>query len=520
MITWNNVEINRWEEYDNYFVFMVPKEFYTVKCDYGKNAELVSYLVSRVEIATERLRDKNDFDYLFVLYTPILNEIIEVCKKEITYSELIFSLEQAGRYSRENVIDAVKILYKLRLIGFAKDIEEVGVFCTNMRKNSKATPLSMEILYSYIYKKMGIPYMFAPSKFTFVVTNKCNARCTTCYRGHINIDKSLKYTRELTTEEIFEIINYLHQIGTDRIKLLGGEPFCREDIFEILNYAHNFNMITEISTNGLALAEKENIEKVKKLNACLLNIQISIDGMEKGQNLQRVGADFDKVVRAMDNLKEENLLFSTNTIVSRVNKDEIDDLICFLAKYNVSSRFQIMKACGTGAENLENILTPFEKREVIKLIDNAAIKYHANVRNSVVFHPFVNNEKTIDLGPATYHRCRSCTYGMAITPEGYALPCEFLEPFSAFRCENVKEKSIMDIWHENSTFKKLRYVQVQGKCAKCEYSAVCEMGCFAETMGLTGDIMSSDPVCWYEPRSGMVTFPETNEYIEENCKGE
>ena len=71
MITWNNVEINRWEEYDNYFVFMVPKEFYTVKCDYGKNAELVSYLVSRVEIATERLRDKNDFDYLFVLYTPI-----------------------------------------------------------------------------------------------------------------------------------------------------------------------------------------------------------------------------------------------------------------------------------------------------------------------------------------------------------------------------------------------------------------------------------------------------------------
>lgn len=520
MIIWDDVEIDNWENYNNHFIFMVPKEFYAVKQDYGKDAELVNYLVSRVEITTKRLRNKNDFEYLFALYTPVLKETIEICKQEENYLKLALFLEHKSKHSKEIKIEALKTLYKLRLIAFASSVEEIGVFCENMRKGKKATPLSMEILYSYIYKQFGIPYMFAPSKFTFVITNKCNANCITCYRGHIGIDKTLEYTQELTKEEIFEIIKYLHMIGTDRLKFLGGEPFCRTDIFEILNYAHSFNMITEISTNGLALAKEENINEIKNLNACLLNIQISIDGLEKGQNQQRVGADFHTIVQAMNNLKKQNIVFSTNTIVSRINKNELDGLICFLAKYNVCSRFQVMKACGVGAKNLQNILTPIEKKEIIQIINNAAKRYHANVRNSIVFHPFVYGKKVEKTKQVTYHRCRSCTYGMAINPEGYILPCEFLEPFSFFRCENIKDKNIMDIWHENSVFKELRYVKVQGKCAECEYSTVCEMGCFAETIGLTANISSSDPVCWYRPQSGEITFPKTNDFIRDNCQGE
>lgn len=331
----------------------------------------------------------------------------------------------------------------------------------------------------------------------------------------------MQYDKELTTKEVFEIIHYLHKIGTDRIKFLGGEPFCRNDIFEILQFAHGLNMITEISTNALALAEDANIQKLKKLNACLLNIQISIDGMEKGQNRQRVGADFHTVVKAMDNLFRNHIIFSTNTIVSRINKNEIEEFICFLSKYHIISRFQIMKACGVATENLDNILTPEEKRQVIDVIDKAALKYKVNVKNAIVFHPFAREGiKAESERPAVYHRCRSCTYGMAINPEGYALPCEFLEPFPLFRCENVKDESVLDIWHQSNTFKKLRYIKVQGKCAECEYSSVCEMGCFAETLGLTGSIGASDPVCWYEPGSKLVSFPKTNDYIKINCERE
>lgn len=521
MLIWNSKRFESLEDMCGKWVFFVPKEFYTCKRDYGSDAKLVTYLVSRVDISMEMLRNKNDFECLFMLYTPLLGSILNYCEKNRKYEEIILELMKEDAYEETAIKTAISGLYNLRILGFADDMKEVARFQNEMRTIFKASPLSTEILYSYIYKKYGVPYMFAPSKFAFVVTNKCNARCNTCYRGRIETDKSLKYDKELTTQEIFEVIQYLHRIGTDRIKFLGGEPFCRNDIFEILEFAQSLNMITEISTNALALAEEANIRKLKKLNACLLNIQISIDGMENGHNLQRVGADFHTVVKAMDNLFREHIAFSTNTIVSRINKNEIEEFLCFLSKYHIVSRFQIMKACGMATENLENILTPEEKKDVINVIDEAALKYKVNVKNSIVFHPFVHEDtKAESEHPAVYHRCRSCTYGMAINPEGYALPCEFLEPFPSFRCENVKDKSILDIWHENDIFKKLRYIKVQGKCAECEYSSVCEMGCFAETLGLTGSIEAADPVCWYEPGSKLVSFPQTNDYIKINCERE
>ena len=519
MISWNN-KIDCWKNYYNHIVFMVPKEFYTNKMDYGENARLIYYLVSRVEVATEVIKQENDSGLLFTRLTTLLERLIENCGKRITLCELLIQFKHDYQYTEEEIINGVKELYKLRVLGLADELMEVEPFVDMLRKEYKATPLCMEVLFSYIYKKMGVPYMFAPSKFTFVITNKCNAKCSTCYRGKIKAEPTLQYKEELTTKDVFNVIEQLHKIGTDRLKFLGGEPFCRKDIFEIIGYAHRHNMITEISTNGLALAEKDNINKLKALNRTLLNIQISIDGMENGQNKQRVGADFNTVVQAMDNMNNEGIRFSTNTIVSRTNMNEMDELIQFLSKYNVSSRFQIMKACGVAKENLENILTPLEKKQIIGIIDSAAKKYCANVRNSIIFHPFASKSKKETDYKAVYHRCRSCTYGMALNPEGYVLPCEFLEPFPIFRCENVKNKSVLDIWHESVVFKKLRYVKVEGRCSKCEYSAICEMGCFAETMGLTNSIAASDPVCWYEPKSGKVSFPETNEYILMNYEGE
>ena len=496
---------------------IVPREFYTIKTDYGVKGTIKKYLVSRVEI---QFSAGSDFECLFIECTDNLLRVLEICKVPGTVEYLCEQVEEVCNCTQEEAMHLLYSIFRLRLLVIGKDEE---AFRSEYAKTGfiKASPLCMEILYSYISKKFGIPYMFAPSKFTFVVTNKCNAKCKTCYRGSISGNKERKYTKELTTDEIKEVIDYLKAIGTDRVKFLGGEPFCREDIFEILDYAHAQNMMTEISTNGLMLAKDEYLDQIEKLNPKLLNIQISIDGLEESQNLQRAGASFTKVVEAMDKLTERKIDFTTNTIVSRVNMNEIEDFAKFLSKYNIYSRFQIMKACGTGAENFSMIPSPAEKKAIIAKIDEVKEKYHLDINNSVIFHPFART----DIAPrpdltATYHRCRACTYGMAVDPEGYAMPCEFLEPFPNFIVENIKDVKILDIWHKNELFRRLRYVKVNGRCAKCEYSYNCEMGCFSETYGIVHNINASDPVCWYEPGSNIVEFPNANDYIAENARYE
>lgn len=170
MIIWDDVEIDNWENYNNHFIFMVPKEFYAVKQDYGKDAELVNYLVSRVEITTKRLRNKNDFEYLFALYTPVLKETIEICKQEENYLKLALFLEHKSKHSKEIKIEALKTLYKLRLIAFASSdtvetVEETLKFAEYLLNNG-ATSCTFNAMVpfpgTYVYEKkeeLGIKFI-------------------------------------------------------------------------------------------------------------------------------------------------------------------------------------------------------------------------------------------------------------------------------------------------------------------------------------------------------------------------
>jgi len=491
--------------------------FYTTKVDYGYDGKLVEYLISRVGFSHDELDKVNDSEYLFTPYTRILKLIFEdYCNGENSCKKICSDLSMRHGISFERVKQELLLLCKLRLLFFVDSVEEGRRTNETISRKNIASGFPMEVLYTYISKKFGIPYMFSPSKFTFVITDTCNAYCKTCYRGDLKGKNSATHHQELTTLEVCDVLDELAQIGVDRIKFLGGEPFYRKDIFDILEYAHSKNMMTEISSNGILLANRSYINKLKKMQPELFTLQISIDGLEKSHNSQRTGAEFSKVIEAMNALQAEGLSFVTNTIVSKTNAHDVDSLIKLLSQYEITSRFQIMKACGSGFDHKKLIPTPTEKLAIINRIDEASKKYNPRVTNAITFHPFVNGELSLKASTRSkYHRCRAGTYSMAMSPQGYALPCEFLEPVTKLYGANVREEKILDIWHKSDVFKDIRYVEIEGKCTLCDYSHFCEMGCFAETYALTENISSSDPTCWYDPckDDDAVFFPSDNDFF-------
>ncbi|MEK7856146.1 MAG: radical SAM protein, partial [Acidobacteriota bacterium] len=79
----------------------------------------------------------------------------------------------------------------------------------------------------------------------FEVTRACDLRCSHCY-----IDAGLKRRHELSTDEVFAVLDDLAKLGAFSIVLAGGEPYLRRDFPDILEYAGKLGFVLAIVTNG------------------------------------------------------------------------------------------------------------------------------------------------------------------------------------------------------------------------------------------------------------------------------
>ena len=136
----------------------------------------------------------------------------------------------------------------------------------------------------------------SPLKIPLNITRKCNLKCKHCFNDAGNLD-----SEELTTAELFRLINQMRESGTFFLTIGGGEPLLREDLFEVIKYARENFIAVSIVTNGLLLNE----EIVKKLNTLNLDtITVSIDGLEKNHDQIRGEGSFKKAINKIKILRE------------------------------------------------------------------------------------------------------------------------------------------------------------------------------------------------------------------------
>ena len=64
------------------------------------------------------------------------------------------------------------------------------------------------------------------------ITQRCNFKCKHCYSSAVLGSTD----NELSTEEIYQIVDQFKKLKVPVILLSGGEPFMRDDLFEIIAY--------------------------------------------------------------------------------------------------------------------------------------------------------------------------------------------------------------------------------------------------------------------------------------------
>ncbi|HEX6142918.1 MAG TPA: SPASM domain-containing protein, partial [Geminicoccaceae bacterium] len=90
-----------------------------------------------------------------------------------------------------------------------------------------------------------------------------------------------------------------------------------------------------------------------------------------------------------------------------------------------------------------------------------------------------------------------------VTPSGKVLPCHAAETITALRFDNVKERSLGEIWRSGEAFQAFRGTGWMAEpCRSCERRSRDFGGCRCQAFALTGRAEATDPACSLSPHHG------------------
>lgn len=169
------------------------------------------------------------------------------------------------------------------------------------------------------------------------VTDRCNLRCQYCMPIH-GID-IVDRKELLTYKEMYRITRVLSELGVNKVRLTGGEPFVRKDFISFLESLSFNDKLDEINitTNGALISS--HIEKLERLN--IKNINLSIDSLNE-ENFNKITRRkvFNEVYSTLEKLEKSSLNLKLNVVVqSGINTHEINKFVELTQHKNLSVRF-------------------------------------------------------------------------------------------------------------------------------------------------------------------------------------
>jgi radical SAM protein with 4Fe4S-binding SPASM domain len=167
-----------------------------------------------------------------------------------------------------------------------------------------------------------------PLHVQFEVTSRCNFACQHCYVNQPMASKKARRS-ELTTEEVYRLLDEMAESSILWLNFTGGDPFVRSDFMDIYRYANNKGFIISIFTNGARITP-EIVDMLAEFPPAG-NIEITLYGTtpETYETLTRVPDAFDQVMRGIELIKERNLSLRVKTVITRVNVHEFDEILKF-----------------------------------------------------------------------------------------------------------------------------------------------------------------------------------------------
>ncbi len=150
---------------------------------------------------------------------------------------------------------------------------------------------------------------------------RCNLSCKHCYA----LSADHEYEGELSTAEVFAVMDDLRAFGVQVLILSGGEPLMRPDLFEIAERARAMGFYVGLSTNG-TLIDDAMADRVAQ--AGFDYVGISLDGIAATHDrFRRLEGAFALSLGAMRRLHARGVKLGLRYTMTAMNAQDLPALL-------------------------------------------------------------------------------------------------------------------------------------------------------------------------------------------------
>lgn len=156
----------------------------------------------------------------------------------------------------------------------------------------------------------------------WLVTYRCNLKCAHCYLGE---DRPEDFPEHL----IVPLLQEFSAMQGLRVLVSGGEPTLYRGFRKLNELIPQFPLRFVLLSNGMVV--DDNLTRLLNFH----EIQISLDGMEKGHESIRGNGSFQRALKAMESIKNAGLDLSIATMIHSGNLDEWEDMRQLLESFEI-----------------------------------------------------------------------------------------------------------------------------------------------------------------------------------------
>lgn len=352
---------------------------------------------------------------------------------------------------------------------------------------------------------------------------RCNLLCQHCYTNSSDRD----FSGELTTAEVFNVMEDLKNFGVPVLILSGGEPLLRPDIYEIGHKAKQMGFYVGLSSNG-TMIDDGNIGKIAEVG--FNYVGISLDGIGKVHDTFR-GKDgaFEKALNGVHLCMNHDIKVGLRFTLTQTNHDDFKSLLKLMDDENIDKFYlSHLNYSGRGRVNRGKDVALASTRNAMDVLFDEAWR----CMNQGIEREFVtgNNDadgvyflfwvqkhfpEKVEHIKAKLEEWGGNSTGVGISNIdnlGFVHPDTF---WWDYKLGNVRERKFSEIWEDVSdplmAGMKMNNRPLKGRCAECTYIKICNGNTRTRAYQTTGDVWAEDPGCYLSDNEiGLSTINKTN----------
>ncbi|KIF81949.1 heme d1 biosynthesis radical SAM protein NirJ [Noviherbaspirillum autotrophicum] len=337
---------------------------------------------------------------------------------------------------------------------------------------------------------------------------RCNLTCKHCYSLSADTD----FAGELSTDEVFAVMDDLRAFRVPVLILSGGEPLLRPDIFDVAKRAKAMGFYVGLSSNG-TLIDRSNIDKIAEVGFDYVGI--SLDGIKGTHDMfRRKKGAFDASLEGVRLCRDQGIKVGVRFTLTQGNAHDLPALLkliddegihkFYLSHLNYAGRGNTNRARDAFLETTRNAMNLLFDTCWADLQRGAQKEFVTgnNDADGVYLLHWVRKHMP---EREAHLRAKLAQWGGNSSGVNVANIDNLgnVHPDTMWwnhNLGNVRERKFSEIWMDTSdpvmAGLKASPRSIKGRCSECTYFDVCGGNTRVRAMQLTGDPWQEDPACY------------------------